>query len=134
MDKENLIQQKERVERQLHTEMPGTEAYANLLEDLKRITTMISEMEKAENARTELNHRIDMEEESMRTEKYRAENDNRNAKWDTVWRTAGTIVGTIIMGVFGLIGIEKTVELEEDSIPSRNGYGIASRWFGKVGK
>lgn len=132
MDNETLFQQRERILQKLHGAVPGTEEYANLLEDLNRIDGIIAKSEQMEREKTELNHKIDAEEERVKVEKYRAENEAKAAKRESWLKSGAIILSGIIAGAFGLIGIDRTVELEEDNIPSRNGYGIAKGLFPRM--
>lgn len=132
MDNETLFNQRERILQKLHGAVPGTEEYANLLEDLNRIDGIIAKSEQMDREKTELNHKIDAEEERVKVEKYRAENEAKAAKRESWLKSVAIILGSIIAGAFGLIGIDRTVELEEDNIPSRNGYGIAKGLFPRM--
>ena len=132
MDNEVLFQQRNRILQKLHGAVPGTEEYANFLEDLNRIDAIIAKNEQMDRDRTELNHKIDAEEERLKVEQYRAENEKSAAKRES-WLKAGAIIlGSVIAGLFGLAGIDKTVELEEDEVPSRNGYSIAKGMFPRM--
>ena len=126
---EKLINQRERLLGKIASADPGSEQYANLLEDLRRITELIAKEQQAEFAQTEHQVDIEMKEENLKIEKGKAENEATAAKRESWLKFAGTVVGGLIAGVFALIGIEKTVTIEEEDIPSRNGYGIARGLF-----
>lgn len=129
METEKLISQRERLLGKLAIADPGSEQYANLLEDIRRIDDLLVKAQAADHAKTEFNHKIEMEEEQLKIEKGKAENEAVAAKRESWLKFAGTVAGGFIAGVFALIGIRETVDIEEDDIPSKNGYGIASRLF-----
>lgn len=126
---EKLLSQRERVLAKIALADPASELYAALLEDLKRINDMIIREQEAEFSKTEHVHKLEMDEENLKIEQARAENEVTGARRESWLKFAGTVVGGIIAGVFALIGIEKTVTIEEGDIPSRNGYGIARSLF-----
>ena len=132
MDNETLFQQRERVLQKLHGAVPGSQEYGALLEDLARIDAVITKSEAADRERIEANHRMSVDEEHLKMEKVRTENDAEASKRES-WLKAGAIVlGSVIAGLFGLAGIDRTVEIEEDEVPSRNGMSIAKGMFPKM--
>ena len=130
MDK--LYSQRDRVLDKLHGAVPGTEDYANLLEDLRRINQLIADAEKVDRDRIELNHKMELGEEQLKIDQFRAENEVKSAKRESWLKSGAIVVASVIAGLFGLLGIDKTVKLEEDEIPSKNGYGIAKGLFPRM--
>lgn len=132
MDNDVLFQQRERILQKLHSVVPGTQEYADLLEDLNRIDGIIAKDEQMIREKTELNHRIELGEEQLKVERYRAENEKTSARRESWLKSGAIILGSAIAGIFGLLGIDRTVKLEEDEIPSRNGYGLAKGLFPRM--
>lgn len=129
METEKLISQRERLLGKLAIADPGSEQYAALLSDIRQIDDMLIKLQQADHAKTEHFSKLEIDEENLKIEKKKAEDEATAAKRESWLKFAGTCCGGLIAGVFALIGIRETVNLEEDEIPSRNGYGIASRIF-----
>ena len=129
METEKLLNQRERLLGKLATADPGSEQYAALLSDIKQIDDMLIKLQQADHAKTEHFSKLEIDEENLKIEKKKAEDEATAAKRESWLKFAGTVAGGLIAGVFALIGIRETVDIEEDDIPSRNGYGIASRLF-----